>query len=157
MDFKWGCLGRDKTRELESSDNDKNLKHCRRSWVEVVKVSVEAHNTFKPVPASSMKSDRIDPKATYTGEHVTAILARSPIPMVLSIVKRKRVGRKLKCNQEDRREEIGRHSHPNQPERGKCPPQEVIMARSVGHVASKAISRTNVHSSSAVSARCLDI
>lgn len=76
MDFKWGWLGRGKTREPESSNNNKNPKHRRRSWVEVVKESLEAQNTIKPVPANSVKLDNIDPKATYMGEQVTAIRAR---------------------------------------------------------------------------------
>lgn len=40
MDLAWSWLDRGKNREDNSSDEDKNLKHRRKSWSEVVRDSL---------------------------------------------------------------------------------------------------------------------
>lgn len=45
MKSNWGWLGRDKTREHESSDEDNNSKYKRRSWANVAKRSLETERT----------------------------------------------------------------------------------------------------------------
>lgn len=95
MNFRWGWLGKgNKQKERYSSDNDKNPKHCCRSWSEVVKdssvdsgkatVSATGHshsNVIVPAAISlrkqMVKSTILDPTATYADEQAAALHAEA--------------------------------------------------------------------------------
>lgn len=95
MEFTWGWLGKgNKQKERDSSDEDKNRKHCRPSWSKVVKessvalgnaaASTTCHSQPSvpvPVPRSPWKPTvnptMLNPTGIYTGEQVHALLAEA--------------------------------------------------------------------------------
>lgn len=95
MEFGWGWLGKNnKQKERESSVDDKNPKHHRRNWSEVVKDSSVAlrnaatsgacHSQSSvtiPTPTSPRKCTvsltKLNPNGVYTSEKVIALLAEA--------------------------------------------------------------------------------
>lgn len=63
-----GLLGRNKGKESISDEDDKNLRHWRRSWSEVVGGSSVQGGSGAPHPLKhTVSSNGIDPNASYTG------------------------------------------------------------------------------------------
>lgn len=90
MEFTWGWQGKsNKQREKDSSDEDKNPKHWRRNWREVVKESPVAQGNAAasgtchtqpsvtvPAPISSqlltVRPNHLNPNEVHSGEQVIA-------------------------------------------------------------------------------------
>lgn len=73
IDFGWGQLRKGKAKEQESSNDDKNPKHRRRSRTQVaermpVEGAASSQDTMAPIT--------IDAKASYSSEQVLALLGK---------------------------------------------------------------------------------
>lgn len=89
MEFGWSWLSRtNKNREPDTSDEDKNPKHHKKSWSEMAGGSPregEARDAnTAPHVTSDVTPNSYDPKKTYTGEQVFAILAKKKITIQVS-------------------------------------------------------------------------
>lgn len=80
MDFGWGCLGKEKNKEEVCSKEDRNLKHRRRSWSEVVawspKKGQENNSTPSLTVLSSMMTKPVEWNASEEEELALLATAR---------------------------------------------------------------------------------
>lgn len=77
IDFGWGWLGKEKSKEEVQSDDSKNTKY-RRSWSEIVKRSSVNGGQIPPlIPTAAAAITRrvISTTTTYSGEKVLVFLA----------------------------------------------------------------------------------